>query len=488
MNRVTPARSLPEGQGLDERVFPGSTLIVLAAFASIEVVALGYRSELSRVSVDTAAALAVLGVAGSWLALKWVAPNRAWSAGNIYLLTFALFHAGLAAVDLGPWTPSDAKARGLATWFRPELVAAAFVLVGISAVALVVGYALLALFRSSGARAEGAVSKQDAMRRAAARAGCVLEVAGVASWFFVVGRAIGLSGLLGAYSGFSAARPDLPLGLPTLLVGFGIILLASASPGAFRRTGLVAFGCFTLIALPLGLRGEVLFPCAAALVVAARRRGWTKGWPLLAGIVVMLSFVSVIGSVRQGGVSRVDLASLDARPTDALVELGGTLRAVTEAEIWVRTRGETLSGGTYVASVQQLIARYVPLVRAPDPHDPRLVDRRLNEQAETPSGIGSSPVAEGYANGMPALLLFFVGLGALLAWLDFMPRTPLSEWVVGLVLFPFLIDIRNGFEVVPFQASVGGLIAVGLAWSVGLMGFSRARRTRMQRTLRMGRV
>ena len=68
--------------------------------------------------------------------------------------------------------------------------------------------------------------------------------------------------------------------------------------------------------------------------------------------------------------------------------------------------------------------------------------------------IGGSPVAEAFHNfGTVGVVLFMAVLGALLVRLE-----RRSDAVVGVVLLPLLIQVRNSFAPVPVQIGIGLLL------------------------------
>jgi hypothetical protein len=88
------------------------------------------------------------------------------------------------------------------------------------------------------------------------------------------------------------------------------------------------------------------------------------------------------------------------------------------------------------------------------------------------AGIGFSPVAEGYVNFNTAgVLILLAVIGALLAWMDRWHSSPYGDALVGIVLVPLLIEVRNAFSFVPGQLVLGMVllyaVVVASIWRAG---------------------
>jgi len=182
-----------------------------------------------------------------------------------------------------------------------------------------------------------------------------------------------------------------------LFIGFGAVFSAVGTP-AQRRLGLGAFGAFALVAVPLGLRGPVLFVVATVLAVEVRRGLRIR--PLVA-IVLAIALLMVIGVVREtriqgpGALIRGDWS---AGPMDAVGEMGFSLYPAVVVRQW-HDQGEPFRHGSTLAAVPLRFAQRI--IGPPPPDD----DRRLFnvEVLDRVGPIGGSPIAEGYHNfGIPA--------------------------------------------------------------------------------------
>ena len=76
--------------------------------------------------------------------------------------------------------------------------------------------------------------------------------------------------------------------------------------------------------------------------------------------------------------------------------------------------------------------------------------------------IGFSPIAEAYRNfGVAGVLLIMGFTGWFIGKLDQLPRTGAWPAMVGLVMIPQLIQVRNSFIHVPFSTLAGVIVLLG---------------------------
>ena len=383
-----------------------------------------------------------------------------WAPSSAYISVFTLFHFGLVAV-LGVGLRSE---NNLGWWNQAWI----FSVAARQAAALALAGVLACTSGSFVVRlVAGAVStrRQAPLRQAddtLAKIGAVLLVVCTVSWFAIVTAAGGFLLLVSSYGTY--LEKTAPYGALLALVwmgnGLGFVLVTMARSSRWRVLGLVTYLVLSAVAVPLGLRGEILFPAVAAGVARARvGRPLSTRFTLVASILVLL----VIGAVRQlrqaglahTGVDVVESASV----TNALVELGGSLQPVQAVVTW-RNRGDAYAlGGTYWAPFDRALVYVIPgWRRVPAEEDERimniLVVRRIGP-------IGFSPVAEAYRNFGPSgvvLVMFVVGLT--IGMLDRLKGTPEWQFAGTVVLVPLLTNIRNSFVSLPPQIVLGGILVV----------------------------
>lgn len=274
----------------------------------------------------------------------------------------------------------------------------------------------------------------------------------------ILGR--GGSGLSGYSAYLDAARGDglLPYGI--LAVGIGPVL-AIAAGGKARRVAWVLFAAYAALVFPLGLRGEVLFPLVAMLVVEVRRGRrvrplWTAG-----GAVAVMTLIGIVRLSRAGGFGALLSTSTIASPMDAVAEMGYSLRPTVVVLEW-HSQGEPLRGGdTFLAVPARTLQRL--LGESPPAFDTRLFNVEILSRA---GPIGGSPVAEGYHNfGLAGVIGVMALLGLLVAALTRKHPTPTSDAFFGAIFVILLTDVRNSFAPVPLQV----LLVVGLLGVAHLM-------------------
>jgi hypothetical protein len=254
---------------------------------------------------------------------------------------------------------------------------------------------------------------------------------------------------------------SLPISIISPALACGIVIAFTGRKGWLRTSALVAFGCFALVALPIGLRTDVMFPVVAVIVAAARcGRAFS---PLKAGAVALglLLLIPVVREVRSMGVSAIPDA-IAAPHLDALVEMGGSLRPVEQVVRW-HAEGEPYElGASYWAPFERATARLLPGLRAPAAeNDLRLMNVLVLERI---GAIGFSPVAEAYRNFGALGVVFVLGLlGMGLAAIDTIRDRRTAVLAIATVYPPLLVNVRNSFVAVPVQCAAGLLLVFGVA-------------------------
>jgi hypothetical protein len=246
-----------------------------------------------------------------------------------------------------------------------------------------------------------------------------------------------------------------------LAMGCGLVMSVTGARGRLRTSALAAFAGLAVVALPIGLRGEIMFPAVAALV-AATRAGWTLT-PRRAGafVVGLLLVIPAVREVRHTGLQGLPEMVMDLRLFDAFVELGGSLHPVEKVVRW-RAEGEALEmGASYWAPIERAAARILPGVRsAAAEDDMRIMNVLVMDRI---GAIGFSPVAEAYRNfGALGVVCVLGLLGAVMAGIDRIGDRRLAVLVMATLYVPLLINVRNSFISVPVQCLLGLLFVAAL--------------------------
>ena len=440
----------------------------LAVTALFVAAALGMAAALPAEGLRPAAdfwwiALTSLAVVG-WVVVR----AGLWTAVGVYAAVFWCFHFGLvAALGSGIVEPLE-----LSLWDQLWVLgpfggdAAYIALIGVLACA---GGAGLVQCWQPALPPVGPAG--DRAPHPHGIAGSVLVLGAIAAWGAVVVATGGVGGFFSSYGDYLQRTEEFGalLSIVWLALGFGLVLAVTGGAGRVRDAAIAGFGVFALIALPIGLRGEVMFPSIAALVALAR-----SGWALSAGrtcafAMALLLIIPAVKEVRHTGLRGLPDLVLELRVFDAFVEMGGSLHPVEKVVRW-HAEGEPLEmGSSYWAPLERAAARILPGVDAgAAENDLRIMNVLVTDRV---GAIGFSPVAEAYRNfGAVGVVLVMALLGAAFARIDRIQDGSLAVLVIATVYLSLLTNVRNSFISVPAQCGVGLLLIVGL----GLMRHAAA--------------
>ena len=290
--------------------------------------------------------------------------------------------------------------------------------------------------------------------------GSLLVLVSVASWFASIASVGGTSLFFGSYEEYLEATSSSSGAFSLIWFGLGVGLCFSATspPSNWRRLSFGIFVIFALFALPIGLRGEVLFPTLAAAVIAVRRRRKLPSIrvALLVGSAILVA-IALFHDVRQVGLQNFSNSALSGNLLDGLAEMGGTLRPVVEVTRWHNSGEEFIKGASYLAPFDRALDVILGQPRLAAQNDPRLmnvlvVSRNLGH-------IGFSPVAEAYHNfATLGVVAVMSGIGLLVGRMSQWPLTASYQALIGIILVELLINVRNAFVAVPVHIIVGCLL------------------------------
>jgi hypothetical protein len=385
------------------------------------------------------------------------------SATGVYIAIFWCFHFGLVAslatgllapADLSPWDE---------TWVLSPFVAEAAALALAGALAFASGACLMFWTRSR-------TWPRDRQRPTNATvhdhgfAGSLLVMAAIATWVGVVIASGGLAALLSSYEDYLQAAAEFGSLFAVLwpVLGCGLVMSMTGRKAWYRTSALVVFSCFALIALPLGLRSEVMFPAVGVLIALGRTGRSLMTSRAIAAAVVVLLIIPIVRNIRESGVRALTTESLSLPGIGALVEMGGSLHPVEKVVRW-HAEGESYErGASYWAPFERAAARLLPGARAARADDDlRLMNVLVLDRI---GAIGFSPVAEAYRNFGPIGVVIVMGLlGLIVGGIDTVadPRTAIL--LIATVYVPVLVNVRNSFVSVPAQCAIGLLFATLIA-------------------------
>jgi len=391
-----------------------------------------------------------------------VARRGLWSATGAYASVFWCFHFGLIAVLGSGLIESHELSLWDQLWLLGPFGADAAVLALIGFAAFAAGASLIAPSPTS---ADSQANSQDPHEGAHpfGPVGSALVFAAIVLWAGTVLMTSGASGFYGAYGDYLNGIDHVGglMGLVWLALGGGIVMSVTGRHGVLRTSAIAAFGSMALIALPIGLRGEIMFPTIAALVAAARC-GWTLSpGKACAFLIALLIVIPSVREIRSTGLQGLSDVALELRMFDAFVEMGGSLHPVEKVVRW-RAEGEALDmGASYWAPVERAASRVLPGLQASAAEDDmRIMNVLVTDRV---GAIGFSPVAEAYRNfGAVGVVLVLGLLGAGLAAIDRVADRGLAVLAIAVLYVPLLTNVRNSFVSVPLQCGVGALFVAGI--------------------------
>lgn len=431
----------------------GSVIGVLAVFVAL-FGSIGAGDPATRFGWIATASIVVIG--------SLVAITGVWTATAVYAVVFWCFHFGLiATLSTGYITTADLP-FGDESWIVGPFSSDAALLALAGTMAFAAGAIITYARRCWFAPNQREQDPQDVAHPNGV-VGSALVFCSVATWGAIVVLAGGVTGFFTSYEEFLQMTSEfsLPIAIIAPALACGVVLSVTGKRGWHRTAAIASFACFALVALPIGLRSEVMFPVVAAIVASARCG--TSFSPVKAATVglALLLLVPIVREVRNTGVTALPEA-LAAPRLDGLVEMGQSLRPVDQVIRW-HAEGEPYEwGSSYWAPFERAAARLLPgleVARADD--DLRLMNVLVLDRI---GAIGFSPVAEAYRNFGPVGVVIVLGLlGVALGGIDTIRDRRRAVLAIAAIYPPLLINVRNSFVSVPAQCAVAVLLVFGVA-------------------------
>ena len=388
-------------------------------------------------------------------------PKGMWSICFIFFSVLGVFHIGLVlANSVNGITDADTLYQ-ISWWFYNVETENAIHVVNLA----MIGFALSAILFSSEAVASITSSDpQLAYRKRLFHIGGILLGFFIAV-FFALTIVSGAISSYGAYLEVMGSNPLLSLIFSYLyfFLGIAFVFVCVSYSKGFGYIYFSLFAVWALFAFKIGLRGEVMFPSAVAACMLGRKGAPIKGYILVVGII---AFLIVTGIVKNSRVSGDYSGDVGINPLNAIAEMGSSLRAVQETVKWRKNdHFELLMGGSYWAPFERQFALFIPQLERIDIEDD---GRLLNIVVQKKAGpIGFSAIAEAYINfGEKGVLVVFVIIGWIMAKLDSTATSVRNDILIGVVLLPIFVTIRNSFIHVPVQIILG-LILTSLLLYLG---------------------
>jgi hypothetical protein len=397
--------------------------------------------------------ISLLSLACLYLNIQY-AVRGIWSASSIFIIIFWCFHFGVivanaTGIDVANMTGNDVIWRWINSPFYPR--AEALAVLGISA------FALVTLFRS-GTVPEQAVEDNEETEEAdnssspyykSLRAlAYFLLVAGIGYWSYIMASMGGLAALFAGYAVYLKFIESYPI-ISTIYwsIGVGFTLLGVLGKRKDMMPGIILFAVWGSAAFVMGLRGEVMYPASAFLVVLARRvkLHWKPRYFIVP--VVLLSLISFVREYRIDGTIKQE----NLNPVYGLLEMGGSLQTVVITEEWVANGLDKFRyGETLFAPFERLVYRLTLVPMDASQKDFRLMNVAMSDRN---GPYGFSPIAEGFINmGAAGVVAIMMLLSLFLNYFDARPVSILTDSYLGGIIFILFTFIRNAFTHIPGQS------------------------------------
>lgn len=417
---------------------------------AISLVSLVWSASVNGGATSQVQAMLLLVAFTGLLLTAWNPRAGAGGSAFLYFFVFALFHGGLV-IAFALHGQTALLGGGDNSWIDPERLGPAVSLTVIGAAGATAGVALGQI----GGSGRGGVRTQrpDAGRLPMLGGGAALV--GTAMIAYSLWSNGGLAGVGGYIEFLDVVAGESVFSYGSLFLGLGLCLLA-ASGGRSRIIAWVSMLVLAALALPLGLRGPVLFPLVTLVMIEAKRRR-LRLWVFALVAIAALSAISVIRQTRtqglagllEGGWTRID-------PFDGAAEMGYSLFPVVQVEQWMSAGLEPMQGVTFIAPIVRVVERLLGIPSPSGDQDMRL----FNVEVFTRIGpIGGSPIAEGYRNfELLGVILVMCILGLVLSRVDRLPGTPMGAALAAVIMLPLVTAVRNSFAPVVPQIAIGLLL------------------------------
>ena len=393
-----------------------------------------------------------------------------WSPAAIYFVIFAFFHFGLAVMLVLGGSTDDIP------WFLDPEVPQAFALVGLGGIGLALGSIAPVISRAVLAYRTGTlgigsdeqsfaaiIPRELIFSQVMSQISSVIAIGCILGWILMTLMATGGSLFGLSYGEFLNATESYPRPWLTFGIAIGVTLAAIDLKQRTSRITLGLFIAWALIALPIGIRSDVMFPAAGALAA--------QGWKLyripvryfIGGAIVMLCVASLLREVRAEGITKVDWRWEVVSPANALKELGQSLRPTYETIRWLQDGDQRLGGESFWSPIERGFLRLFPLQQRLEVDDDRQLIELVNKRV---GPIGFSPIAEAYYNfGTIGVPLVMGVIGLLVGFLGMIGSSLLGRALMLSTLIPLLIFVRNSFTPVPGQMVIGWSFVL-LLWAL----------------------
>lgn len=408
-----------------------------------------------QLSLRLASQLLILTTIGIGVLLV-LATRSQWSAAFLSFIPLALFHVGLYVQPaISGSYPSFVLETGSYWFVRADHgLLTSLIAIGLSAFALglvtskpIIGRDYFRpLWEDSEYRLERVVF---------AAWGSYVLVASVSLWFLGGLLAGGPQFFLMSYRGFLDATEGGLVGLTYIGIGIGLVLAVQDTHTVRSKISLGFFLAFSIAGYPLGLRGEVLMPLVAAVVVYMSLRENRPRWLLVLGSGLVLVSIPAVKEIRRLGVGNgVSGAEVAFRPLEGIEEMGASARVLNTSISWHSHGDEPfLLGRTYYTYASRLINTLTGGSNVPASSDFGLMNVEISSRV---GNIGGSLIAEAHHNfGVVGVMVIPWIFGLIIGAVASKANTPKGMATLGIVVVILMMHVRNTFGPLTLWAAVG---------------------------------
>nr|WP_246306273.1 O-antigen polysaccharide polymerase Wzy [Allobranchiibius huperziae] len=384
-------------------------------------------------------------------------PGHPFTLTAAYTGLLGVFHTGLFFQPALGGTFSTLRPTDI-IWLNAGSIPAAAYIYSVGQLAFSASTFAVALWRRESPSERITAAPTPSFEKSATVVGSALLIGGLALWF-AISLTRGVTILGGSYVNFLSGTGNSKIAYAYLLMGVGLPILATTS-GQMRKKLFRVFLAWSAIAFILGLRGEVLIPMTAYLVVRARQRPIKfRAW-MAPAAVALLALGALVRTTRVQGLRGAVVNLADVNPLSSLAELGYSIRPLAQVITWQSSSELPVGSGTYTHPVLRALGgHFLNLGLPPASTDPTALNTVV---AARVGNIGGSPIAEAFrAGSLPGVILVMVSLGIISGILDARRGGQLFDCLAGGLAFVLFLWVRNTFTPVPLQ--VGLVLAAVLA-------------------------
>src|SRR5262249_13637229 len=204
-------------------------------------------------------AIASIVVTGSLVAIV-----GSWTATAVYAVVLWCFHFGLVVAMASGYVSAIDLPPDIYSWIFDPITGDAAVVALCGTLAFASG-ACLVHWRRGHSRRRSPQPDAGAASHPYGSVGSCLVYGALASWCAVVLLSGGPAGFFKSYEEFRQMTAEYGLAITIIspALACGIVMSVTGQKSWHRMMAIAAFVCFALVALPIGLRTDVMFPAVA---------------------------------------------------------------------------------------------------------------------------------------------------------------------------------------------------------------------------------